>query len=183
MEGPPLLPRQARDIPEIRALCERLVPGEIPDIVPMEAAPWAEPDECLANVAGMVERFGGETVVGWRLLESLPDLMIETEFHAVWRKPDGSLLDVSIPVPGFKETVFLPDPKLEYEGRQIPNQRVPLKEDTLIEELIEAFDAHFEVMNRGELADYHGLVNLTPEMQAVEGRIQTLLAQIVQTHY
>lgn len=79
--------------------------------------------------------------------------------------------------------MFLTDPGLKYEGRQIPNERVPLVDDTLVTELIEAFEADFEVMNRGELAEHHGPVELTPEMKAIKARQQNLLAQIAKTHY
>lgn len=177
------MPSQARDIPELRALCERLVPGEIPDIVPRDVPPWAELNECVVNVSKMVEKFGGEAVRGWRLWEPLPGLMIEAEFHVVWRDPDGSLLDVSRHFPGFTATVFLPDPSLGYEGRQIPNERVPLIEDNLLNEFIESLEAEFEVMNGGDLADHHGQIQLTPEMKAIQARQQALFAQIAQTHY
>jgi hypothetical protein len=167
----------------MRALCERLVPGEIPEFVHIDVPPWAEANECIDNVGRMVEEYRGEAVNGWRLWEPLPDLMIEAEFHVVWRSSDGSLLDVSPHFPGFTQSVFLPDPSLNYEGQQIPNERVPLVDDTLIQAFIEALEAEYEAMNRGELADYHGPVKLTPEMKAIQARQQALFAQIAQTHY
>lgn len=167
----------------MRVLCGRLVPGETPKFVRLDVPPWAEANECTDNVARVIKEFGGEAVNGWRLWEPLPDLMIEAEFHVVWRRPEGSLLDVSPHFPGFTETVFLPDPGLEYEGRQIPNERVPLVKDTLVREFIEALEAEYEVMNRAELADYHGLITPTPEMEEIKVRQQALFAQIAQMHY
>jgi hypothetical protein len=179
----PPLPRQVRDTPEARELCERLAPGQEPQFVNIDAPPWAELNECIANVARVINEHGGEAAYGWRLWEPLPDLLIEAEFHVVWQDPGEPLLDVTPPFPGFTQTVFLPGPELVYEGQQIPNERVPLVDDHLVQEFVKALDTEFELMNQGELADYHGPVKLTPEMKANQARQHALFEQIARKHY
>lgn len=156
--GPPPIPRPAIDRPEVRSLCERLVPGVIPrHIQVVEPPPGAVPDDCVGNVEIAMSIHGGIPVYGWQLWETLPDLLIEAEFHVVWEDNDGDVLDVSPkPFPGLSQIVFLPDENLTHEGRQIDNLRVALTDDPLVEELIKVAEAYFEATNRGELANYHG---------------------------
>ena len=110
--------------------------------------------------------------------------MIEAEFHAVWVDPDGNYRDVTPKeMPGIKQILFLPDPALVYGGRQIDNVRVPLRDDALIKDFIKAAEQYYEATNRGELADYHGPMALSPEMRTLMGRLLKLQELIVQTYY
>jgi hypothetical protein len=178
------LPRAAGDTPAVRALCADLVPGEIPVRVKINAPPWTKPRECTPNVASVVEVHGGRGEHGWKLQETLPGVLLEAGFHAVWVDADGDRLDVTpSEVPGMTYTSFLPDPSLVYEGRQIDNVRVALEDDPLIHEYIETWEAFFELMNRGELADYHGPVVLSPEMKQVKSRSERLELEILRKYY
>jgi len=155
----------------------------IPKIVEIKAPSWAATDECTENVAKVVAEHGGEVVYGWKLMEPLPGLLLEAEFHSVLLNEQGDFLDVTpsaLPAP---HTVFLPDPSLSYAGQQINSVRVALVDDPLITELIKAFDADFEVMNRGDLASQHGEIVTTPEMKASKARLRRLFSQVVQRHY
>jgi hypothetical protein len=179
----PPLPRLVKDMPEVRALCGRLVPGTIPDLLVVDAPPWAAPDQCTENVARVVGEQGGEIVYGWKLVELLPGLMIEAEFHAVVISPQGDMLDVTPSGFPATHTVFLPDPSLSYEGRQINSVRVALGDDPLVGDLIEALDDHFRAMNMGELADLHGEIVATPEIRDAKARLEDVLGQIMRKHY
>lgn len=184
MPSEPPIPKPVTDRPEVRALCERLVPGVIPVLLKVDAPPWAQPNDCIANVESVIEIHGGTVEYGWQLWETWPGLLIEAEFHAVWADDEGRQHDVTPKaVPGIHQIVFLPDPQLAYEGRQIDNVRVPLKDDALIREFIEAAGAFYEVTNRGELADYHGGLTMTAEMQAILKRRTCLELAILQKFY
>lgn len=177
-------PRPVTDRPEVRALCQELVPDEIPVVLGVDAPPWAQAIQCTDNVDRVIAEHGGQIEYGWRLWETIPDVMIEAEFHAVWLDADGRRHDVTpTHYPAIKETVFLPDTKLVYEGRQIDNVRRSLVDDTLVKQFIEAAEAWFEVTNRGELADYHGQLKLTPEMRTIRRRQEQLQLQILKRYF
>jgi len=162
-------------MPEVRELCQRLVPGEIPDVLSVEAPSWAKLNDCIGNTKRMVTRRGGGVDYGWQLWETFRGVMIEAEFHAVWVDERGRRHDVTPkPLPSIRETVFLADPNLVYNGRQIDNIRVALIDDQIVHDFIAASEAFFETTNRGELADFHGELTLTPEMQAIRMRCRKL---------
>src|SRR5690349_8251863 len=58
------------------------------------------PDECglygfcVDGVREKVNRNGGGIVFGWIIWE-WPGVMLESEFHSVWRTPAGELLDIT----------------------------------------------------------------------------------------
>lgn len=79
--------------------------------------------------------------------------------------------------------MFVPDRALVYDGRQIPNVRRALVDDPLVDELIETMDAWFEMTNRGELADFHGELTLTPEMQENKSREEEVAMAILTKYY
>jgi hypothetical protein len=177
-------PRPVEDTPEVRALCAELVPDEAPWVVKVSAPPWANPNDCTENVASVIERHGGSIEYGWQLWETLPGLMIEAEFHAVWKDEDGARLDVTPKAhPSINRIAFLPDPNLVYEGRQIDNIRRPLTDEPLIAALIQAAEDWYEATNRGDLADFHGQLTMTPELQAIMKRRLSIKAQISAKYY
>ncbi len=177
------LPRPVTDTTAVRELCERLVPSTIPKLVEIKAPPWAAPDECTENVARVVAEHGREAAYGWKLIEPLPGLIIEAEFHTILINAQGGFVDVTPSAFPAPHTVFLPDPELSYESQQINSVRVALVDDPLIAELIEAFDADFEAMNRGDLAQQHGLIVAASEIEASKARLEQLFFRIVQKHY
>jgi hypothetical protein len=178
------VPRPVGDMPEVRALCENLVPGQIPLRISVDPPPRANPNDCMENVASVIEIHGGSVDYGWQLWETLPGVLLEAEFHAVWLDAEGRRLDVTPKqIPGLTSIVFLPDATLVYEGRQIDNVRVPLKDDPLVTAFINTAEDFFEATNRGELADYHGPVVLTPAMRAIAARRESLELQILKKYF
>ncbi len=178
------LPRPTFDSPKLGDLFKRLVPGGTPlPVQVIKPPPWAEPNECVANVASVIEIYGGATELGWQLWETLPGVLIEAEFHAVWIDKEGDRLDVTPnAIPGAARINFLPDPKLLDNGRQIDNVRISLVDDPLVNDLIKSHEAFFEATNRGELADSDEFV-MTPEIEAIESRGMRLEAAIVSKYY
>lgn len=181
---PPPVPKPMVDTPALRALCEMLAPGEIPMRVAVDTPPYAIPRECTQNVDAVIENLGGSSEYGWQLWETLPGVLLEAQFHAVWVGDDGRRFDVTPPeLAGVRHTVFLRDPALEYGGQQIDNVRVALVDDPIVLEFIEAAKRFFELTNEGQLAGYHGELTLMPDMKAALARQQSLGLQIVSKYY
>jgi len=72
--------------------------------------------DCFGNVDSKVRAEGGEAVCGW-CLWLFPGVWVESEFHAVWRSPDGELVDVTPKPDGDEHILFVPDPNRTYAGR------------------------------------------------------------------
>lgn len=132
----------------------------------MQARPEidAEISECFSNVERKVAADGGATEYGWVLVEGMPSVLLEAEFHAVWLK-DGERLDVTPRSAEFPQDriLFLPDPNRTFEGVQIDNVRVALKHDRLIGQFIEVSEQYFDHINAGLLEGTFGEINLDAE--------------------
>lgn len=145
--------------PKLKALIDELVPGGSPTYVAIKPTEQSALHQCVPTVEHQVMTFGGRALLGWSLWE-LPSLYIEAEFHCIWEDPSGSLVDVTPRQPEKQQVLFLQDPNLRYEGRQIDSIRRPIKQSALLLEFLATFQSHFEIMNRGERAFSHGEVVL-----------------------
>jgi hypothetical protein len=150
--------------PALRELCRHLVSDGAPSYVAHEPILPAPEKECFKIVDDLVARQGGQTIFGWALWER-PQLFVEAEFHAIWKMSDGSLTDPTPRPRPFRSILFLPDPHRIYEGRQVNNVRRALRKHPAVESFIDAWDAQFELLNRGERA-FQNEVSLTPEENA-----------------
>jgi hypothetical protein len=165
----------------IETLCEELSPGQTPQYVEVVADPCARVHECFPNVMTKVERDGGVVVIGWSIWES-PGLFVEAEFHAVWRSPEGTLIDITPKATHDSSILFLLQPEAIYAGRQVNNVRRSISADPDVETYLRAHDAMFEFMNRGDRAGQHGEVSIAGqdvlEYEAIAGNILMLSARI-----
>lgn len=119
-------------------------------------------NECFPNVAAKVARDGGDMVCGWQLWE-WPHVLVEAEFHAVWRSPGGALTDITPKPQGEKQILFVPDPRRTYEGVVVDNIRHAVRDDLLVHHLIKLSEAITRVMNRGERATQYGHVSVSAD--------------------
>ncbi len=169
---------------KIIALCQKIAPDQQAVYLDIEPIKEAVLNECYGNVAKVIQEFGGFVQYGWQIWETLPGVMAEAEFHAVWKDVNGNLHDVTP-----KETtyitniLFLPDQTRIYEGRQIDNIRIALIEDPLVYGFIKNRESLFETMNRGELANYHGMMVYTKEMENIERTGYELFREILKRFY
>ena len=75
-------------------------------------------DRCFANVLKVVENRGGERIIGWGFNINPHGFkgLIVAEHHAVWKSPEGELVDISprgkhaFLNPAINAVPFLPDP-------------------------------------------------------------------------
>jgi hypothetical protein len=98
-----------------------------PDYVAVEPGEDCLPDSCFDNVATIVRRNGGSIQHGWRLRQEA-SAYVEGRFHAVWRRHDGTLIDVTPRTDGVDEILFLPDSRLVWTGEPVEPRRVMLNE-------------------------------------------------------
>lgn len=122
---------------DILTLCQKITPDSEPVLV--RILPWnkAHPQECYKNVERYTIEYGGQRLLGWRLLR-WANIMVEAEAHAVWQSPDGELIDIT-PYEQ-SEALFLYDPTLQFKGYSIPNRRMQLTSSPLISEFINIKD-------------------------------------------
>lgn len=99
----------------IKRLVERVVPGGSAIYLPVTPEPGAVVNECFPNVAAKIESAGGRMLCGWQLWE-WPHVLVEAEFHAVWISPDGDLVEITPKPQHESKILFVPDPKLRYQG-------------------------------------------------------------------
>ena len=146
----------------VRSFCIELVPDGTPVALTPVVTRGAQANDCVNLVNRAIDDGGGQRVEGWALWER-PRVLIEAEYHCVWRTPAGELLDLAPLPPGITHRLFLADPNLVYANRQINNVRRPLGSHPSLQKLIDAYDAYFEVLNRGERADQHGAISIRSE--------------------
>ena len=93
--------------------------------------------------------------MGWAVWE-WPRVFIEAEFHAVWKHPDGLLLDIAPRQFSIPRVLPLPDPKRIYTGRQVGSIRLPLCNDKTVKRFCEVSALIHKELNTGALADVYG---------------------------
>src|SRR6185369_5884694 len=163
----PLVPRS--NAAAVVKLCQSLAPRRLPLYLDWEPTRGALVSECFENVARAVEAHGGNALDGWIIWETLPGVMIEAEFHAVWEDELGAYHDITPKaLPGHDRVLFLPDDMRAYAGRQVDNMRVALKDHPLVHRFIQAAEQDFNARNAGDLADHLGEALPTPAMMAAE---------------
>lgn len=116
--------RRILDDPEIRqnrAAAKATYPLVGPIVVPVEPAPSALPLKCYFNVRDVIAKEGGEAYFGWSFYNS-SDGIFMAQHHAVWKRPDGTFLDVTPNVIGSSNILFMSDPRVpfDYEGLRMP---------------------------------------------------------------
>lgn len=152
-----------RTPPEITKQLVRLAaavaPGQTPLYVPVHPEPSAQVNECFPNVEAKAQKDGGAIVYGWQLWE-WPNVLVEGEFHAVWRSPDGNLIDITPKADGEEKVLFVPDERRTYRGVSIDNVRIALRDDPLIHHFIKISEHIVKVMNRGDRAQQFGYVSV-----------------------
>jgi hypothetical protein len=159
--------------PYVISFCRGIVSEPEPIYVPVRPLHGAPDDECFTILPKHIATHGGDQIIGWAIWE-WPRVLIEAEFHCVWRQPDGALLDVTpkrVPVP---RVLFLPDPRRRYHGRQVDNFRKPLDRDPAIKRFCELSTLYHRALNEGDLADYHGPVTLSEQATRHEMERQQL---------
>lgn len=157
--------------PIIRKLCQQINSGEKPVWVPVQVVAGAVPNECFGNAVMKIANSGGTIQYGWTIWE-WKDVLVEGEFHAVWRSPEDKLLCVSPQVNGEKRVLFLPDNSRAWdEKNRIDNIRIPLRQDSVVMDFIAVKQELTKEMNALASSQF-GVVAFAPSERFAELSIQ-----------
>lgn len=150
--------------PYVISFCRSFVTDPQPDYIPVEPLPGEKGNECFVIVERQISKYGGSQQIGWTIWE-WPKVFIEAEFHAVWRQDDHLLIDLTPkPIPMLR-ILFVSDHKRKYKGRQIDNIRKPLVRDRDLSRFCDVSHLIHMEQNKGDLADYHGIMPVTPILE------------------
>lgn len=105
--------------------------GGAPLSVPVVPSPGARLLQCFWNVRDLVAQKGGEAVYGWQVSE-WSGVLYQCEHHAVWRRPDGVLVDPTPNEEGETHSIFIPRGDMPFTGWQIPTRRIPISTDVKV---------------------------------------------------
>ncbi len=111
--------------------------------------------DCFVNVIKKVNTSKGEMILGWQFAEY--SFMIEAEFHAVWKAPEGKLIDIT---PSADQTatkiLFVIDHRKKFDGKRTDNFRFNTTSNELVDDMIEIEKAKFKLTNNTKEIDTTG---------------------------
>lgn len=137
-------------------------------------------NECFGNVDKKIDHSGGSKVHGWSIWE-WKGIFIEAEFHAVWKSPKGSLVDVSLPSSSNeKKRLFLPDSDVTFDGHRVNNIRKELRNAPIIQQFFAAYDEKLAFVEKYSLPGQFGPISLPRlEAEAIERKIVYMQSQLL----
>jgi len=151
----------------VKRLIKRINTNEKPIYLNVTPEPYAEIDECIAAVYKKIEKDEGSIQLGWQIWH-MPNIIIEAEFHAVWKSPDGTLKDITPKIEGVHKILFVPDSKTKYDGAQRNNIRLNISGNKLVDDFIQICDAIHKLKNKGERAYQKEVIFSGEESQIYE---------------
>ena len=164
----------------ILKFCNSINPSSKPTYVQMAPIPGAIQNECFGNVDKKIERSGGNKIHGWTIWE-WKGIFIEAEFHAVWKSPKGSLVDVCLPSDNNeKRKLFLPNPEITYKERRVNNIRKALRNDPIIQHFFDAHNEKQAFLERHSLPGEFGPIKVPKvEAEKIEMKIAQIQSQLL----
>lgn len=148
---------------------------ETPVSILQSPPPSAQPLECFSNVANEVAKHGGQVVAGWAIWE-WPGIYIEAEYHAVWQRPDGVLVDVTPRMEWLNGMTFVPDPTRPDDGSIRDNIRKALCVGRPVQDFFLAGKALFTLKTKGDGSGDFDPDNMTQTEEAIFKSAQRLSA-------
>ena len=167
---------------ETRAFCAAISP-HAPVYVPVAPAAHSRVAYCFDNSVAQAAAQGGEAAYGWAIWR-WPGRWFEAEHHAVWRRPDGSLLDVTPQLGDPPRILFLPDPDKVYDPATYRrNVMAPDAGNPLAARYIELVGQRSDVTDRYWYPGVEILPLFSPEDQAriaaLDARMNALRAEML----
>lgn len=145
--------------------CASITSDSSPEYIDVCPAPWAALNECFNNVYRMVKQYGGSMISGWAVWQR-GNMLLDAEAHAIWRAPDGKLIDITPHSYNEKRILFLFDSSVCYQGITIPSHRQALTDSPLVAEFIRLYSERDHIMQTSTLgnvyvmpADLHNRIN------------------------
>jgi hypothetical protein len=159
----------------VAQLRERFALGEA-IWVPVRSRRDSVRQDCFKDVERQVAENGGEIIYGWQIWE-WPRMMIEGEFHAVWRSPGGEIIDITIKPDGEERILFIPDPTRVYSGRQLDNIRLALWDYHLVHEYIAVLQQQYKMLDENRISEVQSLA--TDEYMRIESRREAIVSRLM----
>jgi len=116
-------------------------------------------NECFTIVPEHISTHDGKQRFGW-CIHVWQAVLIEAEFQCIWESPEKDLIDITPKDYTIDNIIFLPDPQKVYRGRQVDNIRKSISADKRAAEFIKLAKEYYNYINRGDLADYCGDVEI-----------------------
>jgi len=91
-------------------------------------------------------------------------------------------VDITPKIFTLENIIFLPDSKMHYSGRQVDNIRKSFSNDNQIIEYIELSKKYFSYINKGELADYYGIIEIKEDFKEQLERLKELEINIIRKY-
>jgi hypothetical protein len=143
----------------------------MPIFVDIKPEHYSRPNFCFPNVKRKIDQDGGKLIYGWQLWEY--PFLLEAEFHAVWESPSNELIDITPKFPIKTDKIlFIPDTKTDYRGSQIDNFRINTHNIDLVDDLIKLKEIRHYILNKGNRANFTGIINLEGKEVDAIGFIQ-----------
>lgn len=176
----PVTPSKKKD--RVRSFCKEVCFGQKPVYVSHEPLTGKPLKECFSIVPEHIVANGGKEKFGWVIFE-LPRVWLEAEFHVVWERPDGKLIDLTPREVPIDRILLLPDLKRKYEGIQVNSIIKPISQRKCVAKFIETAADFHAALNEGDLANVQsGLVNC-PKAVALQNEMNKLMSQIAREHF
>lgn len=149
-----------------REIAKLIDQAAVPVLVPYRKERFARQGECFANVRQHVSKAGGEVVDGWVIWET-PPLMVQAEFHSIWRNPTGHLVDITPPLHNGTSVTFIHAAAgVTYDGKNMPAYSMPYEDTEIARRWVE-ISKRFQELAYPVGAMQTTSFRLTSEMQRV----------------
>ncbi|RYE02238.1 MAG: hypothetical protein EOP61_09075 [Sphingomonadales bacterium] len=159
------------------AFCATISP-HTPFYVPVDPQPHAKVAYCFDNSVQQAEMHGGEAAYGWAIWR-WPGRWFEAEHHAVWRRPDGRLVDVTPQLGSPGRVLFLPDPEKVYNpDTYLRNEMAADSGNPLASEYIDLVRQRTDTTDRYWYPGVEVLPLFSPEDQALLAPIDARMAEL-----
>ena len=135
---------------DVRKLIKLIGTNTEPLNIDVTPEPYAQIIECFPAVEEKIKKDGGSQALGWQIWKT--EILVEAEFHAVWKSPEGVLKDITPKQIRIPKILFLPDPRAKYNGTQVDNVRLNITQNRLVDDFIELSKAIFRMENKGSRA-------------------------------
>ncbi|WP_425060527.1 hypothetical protein SCACP_12520 [Sporomusa carbonis] len=123
--------------------CKEINPNAKPYYIPVKPIQFNEYNESFSNVERKIKSNGGTVQYGWAIWE-WRNILIEAEFHAVWKNPEGELICVSPNIYKEYKILFLPDDTRIYDGvHKIDSYRKSIRIEPIVDEYIAVKEQFF----------------------------------------
>lgn len=121
---------------QIKDFCKSITTEFEPLYVKIIPEPYAEQLKCFNNVESKIQKDGGSIQYG-RAIWEWKNVLLQAEFHVVWKSSDGELIDIT-PQDTWqsRRILFLPDNSITWTGKVVDNIRLPLNDSIKLKEFV-----------------------------------------------